>query len=274
MWALAQRPQQPAALLLAEIHLQPGEALPRLPGYSRVFVAARPDGYGGVAILLADSWKVAAALWRSDAADGRLWVRVQGALPGGLPLFLGTAYLPPQGSPGCPEDVPAWFLRHADVLAEAEAAGAALHAMDANGRTASLPDWPDGDEDAGCPARRSSDTAAPNSHGRQLLSLCQSSAARICNGRVPGTTSGDATSFGSRGTGRSLADYWLASASLLPRLPTMAVDSWGLAAQHSDHATLLLELAAPPAVQRDSTACAAGAHLRTPAAAPIRAGDS
>ncbi|EFN58880.1 hypothetical protein CHLNCDRAFT_140779, partial [Chlorella variabilis] len=34
----------------------------------------------------------------------------------------------------------------------------------------------------------------------------------------------------------------------------MAVDSWGLAAQHSDHATLLLELAAPPAVQRDSTA--------------------
>ena len=254
MWALAQRPQQPAALLLAEIHLQPGEALPRLPGYSRVFVAARPDGYGGVAILLADSWKVAAALWRSDAADGRLWVRVQGALPGGLPLFLGTAYLPPQGSPGCPEDVPAWFLRHADVLAEAEAAGAALHAMDANGRTASLPDWPDGDEDAGCPARRSSDTAAPNSHGRQLLSLCQSSAARICNGRVPGTTSGDATSFGSRGTGRAVVDYWLASASLLPRLPTMAVDSWGLAAQHSDHATLLLELAAPPAVQRDSTA--------------------
>ena len=218
MWALAQRPQQPAALLLAEIHLQPGEALPRLPGYSRVFVAARPDGYGGVAILLADSWKVAAALWRSDAADGRLWVRVQG-----------TAYLPPQGSPGCPEDVPAWFLRHADVLAEAEAAGAALHAMDANGRTASLPDWPDGDEDAGCPARRS-------------------------NGRVPGTTSGDATSFGSRGTGRAVVDYWLASASLLPRLPTMAVDSWGLAAQHSDHTTLLLELAAPPAVQRDSTA--------------------
>ena len=238
MWALAQRPQQPAALLLAEIHLQPGEALPRLPGYSRVFVAARPDGYGGVSILLADSWKVAAALWRSDAADGRLWVRVQGALPGGLPLFLGTAYLPPQGSPGCPEDVQAWFLRHADVLAEAEAAGAALHAMDANGRTASLPDWPDGDEDAGCPARRSSDTAAPNSHGRQLLSLCQSSAARICNGRVPGTTSGDATSFGSRGTGRAVVDYWLASASLLPRLPTMAVDSWGLAAQHSDHATI------------------------------------
>ncbi|EFN60189.1 hypothetical protein CHLNCDRAFT_56640 [Chlorella variabilis] len=111
-----------------------------------------------------------------------------------------------------------------------------------------------GDEDAGCPARRSSDTAAPNSHGRQLLSLCQSSAARICNGRVPGTTSGDATSFGSRGSGRAVVDYWLASASLLPRLPTMAVDSWGLAAQHSDHATLLLELAAPPAVQRDSTA--------------------
>lgn len=40
-------------------------------------------------------------------------------------------------------------------------------------------------------------------------------------------------------------DHFLASHSLLPLPPAMAVDGWGMAAQLSDHATLLLELAAP-----------------------------
>jgi hypothetical protein len=110
MRRLTARQPQPTVLALAELHVRPGEPLPRLDGYSRAFVAARPDGHGGVALLLADAWRVTAAQWRCDPTAGRLWVQVEGALPEGLPLFLCVAYLPPRGSPGCPTDVPAWWL--------------------------------------------------------------------------------------------------------------------------------------------------------------------
>ena len=261
MRRLAARQPQPTVLALAELHVRPGEPLPHLEGYSRAFTAARPDGHGGVALLLADAWRVTAAQWRCDPAAGRLWVQVEGALPEGLPLSLGVAYLPPRGSPGCPADVPAWWLGLDEEWARAEAVGAVLCGMDCNGRTSNAPDWPEEDTSRVWQPRTSSDRAAVDSHGRQLLSLCQASSARICNGRVPGSTSGDPTSFGSQGSGRAVVDYWLASAGLLPLLPHMEVDSWRAAAQLSDHATLLLTLAVPWQPQQ-------GASEQLPASQP------
>ena len=118
--------------------------------------------------------------------------------------------------------------------------------MDSNGRTSTEPDWPPGEPD--CLPGHSQDSSA-NQHGRQLLQCCRASDARICNGRVPGSTSGHITSFGSKGSGRSVVDYFVTSASLLPLLPWMAVNAAHPAAQLSDHATLLLELACPATAQ-------------------------
>ena len=202
-----------------------------------------------MAIHLADEWPVQAALWRSNATAGRLWVQISGALPGGLRLTLGGGYLAPAGSGGCPADIAAWWMELQAEWAEAEAAGAVLLAGDVNGRTSCDQDWPE--EEPEWQPRRSHDRAPVNGHGRHLLQLCCSSTARICNGRVLGSTSGDATSFGVSGSGKAVVDYFLASASLLPLLPEMAVDGDHPAAQLSDHATLLLALPAPqPAGQQ------------------------
>ena len=73
---------------------------------------------------------------------------------------------------------------------------------------------------------------------------------------MPGATSGAPTSFGSRGHGRAVVDYWLASAALLPRLPSLAVTGTTMASQLSDHATLLLSLPAathPPLPRPEPT---------------------
>ena len=42
-----------------------------------------------------------------------------------------------------------------------------------------------------------------------------------------------------RGHGRAVVDYWLATAALLPLLPSLEVTGTTMASQHSDHATLL-----------------------------------
>lgn len=247
MRGLAAMSARVAALLLVEIHLRPGWPLPQLNGFSRQFAAARPDGRGGVAILLADWWPVEAALWRSCPADGRLWLRVTDLLPDGCPLMLGVGYLPPRSCGGCPADLDGHFLRWQLEVAEAEAEGPVLFGMDSNTRVGTEEDWP-----AGEPGweRRHSEDAQVNSHGRRLLSLCQASTLRICNGRVAGATSGAITSFGSKGDGRSVVDLWLASASLLPLLPWLAVSSDSWAAELSDHATVVLGLDVPLQPQR------------------------
>ena len=260
--------EQLAALLLVETHQRPGWPLPRLHGFSRQFAAARPDGHGGVAILLADWWPVQAALWRSSPADGRLWLRVTGLLPDSRPLMLGVGYLPPRDSGGCPADIDGYFLRWQLEVAEAEAEGPALLGIDGNARVGSEEDWPE--DEPGWERRRSAD-AQVNSHGRQLLSLCRASTLRICNGRVAGATSGAATSFGSRGSGRSVIDLWLASASLLPVLPWLAVARNSWAAEQSDHATVLLGLAAPLQPRRGSgEQPAAGSPQQRQASQPER----
>ena len=50
-------------------------------------------------------------------------------------------------------------------------------------------------------------------------------------------TSGAPTSYGSRGQGRAVVDYWLATAALLPLLPSLEVTGTTMASQLSDHAT-------------------------------------
>lgn len=137
----------PDAVLLVETHQRHDTALPRLAGFGRSFQAPRPAGVaavgrGGVAQHWADSCTARVRQWRSRAADGVLWVRVEGALA--TPLHVGLCYLAPRGSGGAPLDADSWWLRLGQDVAEAETAGLVLLAGDLNARTQDQPDWPEG----------------------------------------------------------------------------------------------------------------------------------
>ena len=83
--------------------------------------------------------------------------------------------------------------------------------------------------------------------GLRLLSFCVEFGARICNGRVAGDQPGAATSWGSRGTGAAVVDYFLVPPWVLPQVRTLEVTDERAAA---DHAVLVLTLAVlgrPPA---------------------------
>lgn len=78
-------------------------SLPSMPGYSRCHEALRQgatEGRGVVAQPWADDLPAQADLWRSRSADGLLCVIIHGLLE--RPLLVGTCYLPPKGSSGCP----------------------------------------------------------------------------------------------------------------------------------------------------------------------------
>ena len=183
-----------------------------------------------------------AVLWRSRPADGVLWVRLDGGPAQGLecPILLCACYLPPAGSPACPRDTAGWWAALAADWAEAAAVGAPLLAGDLNARTATLPDWPEGDE--GWPPRRSRDGTA-NGHGQDLLAFCQATGARLCNGRLPGRQGAAPTSFGVSSRGRTVVDYFVASPTVWPQLARLRVSAGHPAALLSDHAALLLTLA-------------------------------
>ena len=83
--------------------------------------------------------------------------------------MLAVCYLPPAGSGGCPADLDAWWEELAVDWAAAEGQGLVLLGGDLNARTGRLQDWPD--EELGWQPRRSSDTNAPNGHGRRLACL-------------------------------------------------------------------------------------------------------
>ena len=249
-----------------ETHQRDGEPLPWLPGYGCSFAAPRPataaaTGRGGVVQQWADQLAARVEGWRSRPADGVQWVRVLGVLS--EPLSVGVCYLAPKRSGGAPADEDSWWLHLAQEVAEAEAAGLVILAGDFNARTRMEADWQPGT--AGCGPRISADRAPPNSYGHQFLLLCRSSTLRMCNGRGPGSSSGEATSYGTAGGGSAVVDYFAISERLLPDVLQMQVAGLHPAACLSDHAVLHLELALPPQQGR-------GQPQPQPAAAATAAG--
>ena len=247
---MAQGRRRPQAIALTEPWISDSKPLPSLEGYSRVFAAPRPGGRGGASLALDDSWAVCAKEWHSRPTDGVLWVRLDGALPEGQALFLVVCYLPPVGSGGCPRDTEEWWQRLQADWAQAEGLGLPLMCGDLNAHTACEPDWPEDEE--GWQPRRSSDRQKPSTrcHGVELLEFCRGSSARLCNGRVPGGSSGAATSFGVGGAAQSVVDYFVASANLLPLLTRLEVLPNHPAAELSDHAVLCLDVQGPAQQQR------------------------
>lgn len=206
---------------------------PHLAGLQRAFSAPRQDGRGGVAGYVADSLHCRAAVWRSRPQDGVLWLHFSGVH--GLPadLLVAVCYLPPALPIAA---AAAWFYALADECAQAMAAGLVLLSGDFNARTREEPDVM---TDDGTLPRRSMDPML-SGHGRELLSFCQATGLRMCNGRVAGDVPAQPTSRGQRGTALSVVDYFLACPQLCPLLHSLSVSPTPTTG--SDHCHLRLDI--------------------------------
>ena len=222
-------------MLLAETKT----AVLTIPAGWRAFEARRPTGAGGgVAALVRSS--IPAEEWRSEAADGVLWVTLHGVLAGSRTLAVGVCYHRPRrlGSTAEQEreEASEWYERRAAEWAAAVEAGwVPMLVGDLNAHTATQPDWPAWGE-ASMP-RRSMDRQL-DMRGRLLLQFCCDLGARIANGRVPGDMGGTRTSYGVRGTANSVVDYAIVPAGYLPQVRALHVAEEPL----DDHSSLTLVL--------------------------------
>ena len=88
----------------------------------------------------------------------------------------------------------------------------------------SEPDWPAGQE-PDAPPRNSRDTETCK-RGKRLLQLCQAHGLRFCSSRVEGDDPGAPTSYGigGRRSSKSVVDYFLLPAALLPQVESLRVE--------------------------------------------------
>ena len=259
---------------------------PNLPGYhcisaARTFrnnKAIKPSG--GVAAYVADALRPHCQVWRRHPDGSYLWLRLKAAC-GLQDLFLCLAYVAPQSSvlyannPSATTGPDLFESLTADV-AEAQAlGGSVLLAGDLNARTAQLVDYHRTDPALQnllpehldslpdvVPHRRSQD-AKTNAWGKLLLELCQQADILVLNGRTPGDLSGNYTCVQPKGS--SVVDYFVASATLLPRVTSLEVLP---AHPDTDHNALCLTLDLDCAGALLATSNAAGAEQ--PAALPQR----
>lgn len=232
-------PRRPDVILLAETHEGDQKVVPSVEGY-RLFSAPGPRGRGGVAALVSERCPASrVSLWRSRPEQGVLWVRLDGAGPGGATLLVVVAYLPPSNN--TPED---WFAELAVDWAAALGVGVPFLLGDLNAHTGTAEDWPPDQPDL--PPRHSADRARVDARGKALLEFCQAHGVRILNGRAPGDEQGAGTSRGIRvrggrgGPPTSVVDYGLVGLDLWAAVHSfVVVDSLA-----SDHQLVLSHLAA------------------------------
>ena len=131
----------PDILLLTEVWTGPRRALPSWPGFTAFEARGPRAGHDGVAAYVAN--RLTAVVWRSRPADGVLWLRLSGVLPGGRSLFLAVCYFPPL-TPGMEarEADAALFQRLAADWVAASRQGTPVLSGDFNARTKSGKDWP------------------------------------------------------------------------------------------------------------------------------------
>jgi hypothetical protein len=197
--------------------------------------------------------------WRSW--EGVAWVQIRGG--DGPPRYVACVYLAPHQTT---DQLAVFFgrLQH-DVLAAQAAGGSVCTGGDLNGRTATMPDWDEGEAGhtpqeqggllpfaavpAALAARVSCDCVV-NSQGRALLGFCAAAGLVIANGRMAGDQTGEWTFHSMANAGRSVVDYFLLSGEVVGVTGNKLVVQ--PPADRFDHATLRLQLAG------DSLAASAG----------------
>ncbi len=174
--------------------------------YKVFFQPASSPGRAGEGMLLGIRYSKEYHILPYCTKKGSLWAKLQ-FRHGGPPLLVGTAYIPPAGSPLLSSDSLADRMNAIQkTLGKAKLEGLALLGGDFNSRIGALP-----------PMAPGGDTHV-NSHGRKLLRLAQKLGVYICTGRVTGDIPASASY---RGTSRSNAtriDHIIVSPNLLTHL--------------------------------------------------------
>ena len=115
--------------------------------------------------------------WAADETS--LWVKIKFVCHS-TPLLIGACYVPPSGSNSLRDNgADSRFASLAGKISAAEIEGHVLLAGDMNARVGHL-------EDAACAQGRGCTDTVTNAHGRQLISMCNSSGSLLCTGRAPG----------------------------------------------------------------------------------------
>lgn len=253
-----QEVRQQDIYVATETWLGEGRAVPELEGFE-AFGCPRPRAYntrGGIACYVRHGLFSHVAVWRSCPYGCYIVLKLT-STPDAAPLFVVACYVPPVQANAFMHDIADVWERLGDEVSEAKGLGSVLLVGDLNAHTAGLPDFPAADAAAPdaaqgaegaatCSVRRSEDAARPaNSHGRQLLALCQQSGLRILNGRVCGDSAGALTYLGHNGSG-SLVDYALACPVSFHMVQSMLV----VPQVDSDHSALHLTVALPQLERR------------------------
>ena len=239
---------------LSETHT---EEVPQIPGCYSICKPRKKSKNdiksGGLAIVVKNSIKKGVQIVNTSSAD-LLWVKLdKGFFRISVDIFVCVAYFSPDNSSFskkldyCPFDKLEVDIERFRHLGEVIIGG------DLNARTATLPDFIvdsdnaykydhvplpgfyDSDGDM-CSQRLNHDKVV-NTHGRKLVSLCQSHNLRIVNGRKIGDSTGYFTSFNWNGC--SVVDYALVSPALLDAVSSFSV---GDLTPFSDHCPIALTL--------------------------------
>ena len=143
--------------------------------------ASRPGAPGeGIVVAVRKQHAYHVQDWAADETS--LWVKIKFQCHS-TPLLLGACYVPPSGSHSLRDNAAdSRFASLAGKILAAEVEGYVLLAGDMNARVGHL-------EDAACAQGRGCTDTVINAHGRQLISMCNSSGSLLCTGRAPGDES-------------------------------------------------------------------------------------
>ena len=250
---MAKEAGYPDCMLFTETWLHEHSDPPNLPGYE-TFNFARPANRqaqsvhrGGMTVYvktsIAQHFDVAYVYPSRCSAI----LHINAALGLDSDMFLIVCYIAPHSGPGSRllQNGDVWQVLEDRVICACQA-GQVLVLGDLNARTGTAPDYPEWqlpEEEAlnelqpTTTQRHSQDSAAVNTAGRQLLSLCCRTGLRIANGRTAGDVDGALTFHGPR-VG-SVVDYAICCPRVMSRAVSLSIEN----CEHSDHEALLLQVA-------------------------------
>jgi exonuclease III len=194
------------------------------------FHPASHSGRAGEGLLLGIRYSKEYHILPYCTKQGSLWAKIQ-FKGGGLPLIIGTTYIPPSGSPLLSSLSLATRMKEIQkTLGKAKVEGYAFLGGDLNSRVGPLPPMaPGGDPNV-------------NPHGRQLLRAVHKLGVYICTGRVMGDIPAGVSYHGTRRSAATRLDHIIVSPNLIPHLQDSCIDR---ERSESDHFPLCASLSIP-----------------------------
>ena len=238
-------------LVFTETWLGEGQLAPDIAGY-RAFHYGRPHALqagpsrGGVACYVREELYHHISHDSSDASNSFAALRISKEAGFTRDLYLFVCYLAPRANTRISMATRGIWLELQERVGDALSKGQVLMVGDLNARTGNKADFTldaileehyQLGAEPSCTHRNSQDTVV-NSHGRQLLKLCQQSGLRIANGRVSGDEVGGFTFVSPTGDA-SLVDYVVACPESFGLLHQLTL----VPAPFSDHQALRFDLA-------------------------------